>query len=263
MLADTHCHLDFNRFDEDRYQVVDNAREAGITRILNPGINIDSSKTAIELSRDYDEVYAAIGIHPNEGLTWNEGTSDLLREMAANPKVVAIGEIGLDYYRDQTPRDIQQRIFREQLNLAADLQLPVIIHSRESLADILSILKHWVVSLSDARSPLVNRPGVLHSFSGTASDAQQAQQMNFKIGITGPVTFHNAKDLQDVVRSLQLDQLMTETDSPFLTPHPMRGKRNEPANVKLVADKLGELLQASYNSVAEITSSNAKKLFQW
>lgn len=263
MLVDTHCHLDFNSFEKDREQVIARAHESGVQRILNPGINLSSSAGAITLAKEYPEVYAAVGIHPNDGLSWESNSITKLRELANGEKVVAIGEIGLDFYRDRTPRDLQEKIFREQLNLAAELNLPVIIHSRESLAEVLDILEEWRDNLADSKSMEGEYLGVLHSYSGDVMLARRAISLNFFIGITGPVTFRNAKDLQDLVIRLSLRELLIETDAPFLTPHPHRGKRNEPAKVKLVAEKIAELRQEAYNTVIEITAANAASLFGW
>lgn len=263
MLVDTHCHLDFNNFDKDRAQVIERARESGVERMLNPGINLDSSESAVNLAEEYSEVYAAVGVHPNEGMSWEVGTESRLRELANHPKVVAIGEIGLDFYRDRTPQDLQKQIFQKQLDLAADLNLPVIIHTRQSLVEVLDILRVWRRGLAESQSDLVERPGVLHSFSGELELAQQTSGLNFLIGITGPVTFHNAKELQDLVIRLPLTDLLVETDAPFLTPHPYRGKRNEPTRVKLVAEKIAGLHQEAYNTVTDITTANAARLFGW
>ncbi len=263
MLVDTHCHLDFDSFDKDRDEVIDRAREVGIERILNPGITLNSSEQAIRLAEEYPEVFAAVGVHPNDGSDWEAGTKSRLRELAAHPKVVAIGEIGLDFYRDHTPHDLQKQIFLEQLDLAAEVNLPVVIHTRESMAEVLKIIEGWQNSLDESRSDLRKHPGVLHSFSGNLHDAEHAKSLNFIIGITGPVTFRNAKDLQDLVIRLSLHDLLIETDAPFLTPHPYRGKRNEPARVQLVAEKIAELKQEAYNTVTDFTTANAANLFDW
>jgi TatD DNase family protein len=263
VLVDTHCHLDFNRYDLDRDQVLKRARNSGVRRIINPGINLESSQTVIQLSENHAEVFAAVGIHPNEALSWNSETLAQLSGLAQHHKVKAIGEIGLDYYRDRAPRALQKRIFQEQLDLAAELNLPVIIHSRESLEDVLAILEDWFHSLLETEIDLVNHPGVLHSFSGDEQAAKKAFSNNFFVGVTGPVTFRNAGGLRDIVQRLPIDNLVIETDSPFLTPHPHRGRRNEPANVKLIAEKIAELKQESYNNIAEITTANARRLFKW
>lgn len=263
MLVDTHCHLDFDSFEEDRQRVVERAIEAGVGRILNPGINLESSRAAINLAEKYPQVFAAVGVHPNEALSWNGNTIAELKEMSTHPKVRAIGEIGLDHYRDRAPRDLQKRIFGEQLTLAAERKLPVIIHSRQSMDDVIEIIEDWQRDLLITNPDLASSPGVLHSFSGDEEDLQDAQAINFYIGITGPVTFHNAGSLRDLVIKSPLERILIETDSPFLSPHPKRGKRNEPANVRLVAEKIAELHQESYNKIIEITSTNASRLFKW
>ncbi|MBE9475141.1 MAG: TatD family hydrolase [Chloroflexi bacterium] len=263
MLVDTHCHLDFNSFDKDRDQVIARAREAGVERLLNPGINLESSTVAVKLSEKYPEVYAAVGFHPNDGLSWESDSVSQLRKLATHKKVVAIGEIGLDFYRDRTPRELQVQIFKEQLNLAAELNLPVVIHSRKAMAEVLEIFEEWRGNLDRSQSRMADYPGVLHSFSGDVQLADRTRALNFFIGITGPVTFRNAGDLQDLVIRLPLQELLIETDAPFLSPHPHRGKRNEPAKVKLVAEKIAELHQEAYNIVAEITTANAARLYGW
>lgn len=263
MLVDTHCHLDFNSFDSDRDLVITRARESGLERILNPGINLRSSQSAVILSEKYPEVYAAVGVHPNDGLSWDGKTKDRLRELSKHQKVVAVGEIGLDFYRDRTPKELQIGIFIEQLELAAELMLPVIIHSRDSIPEVLEILADWHEGLVKSNSILADRPGVLHSFSGSEKFAKQTRALNFFIGITGPVTFRNARELQDLVIRLPLQGLLIETDAPFLSPHPKRGKRNEPANVGLVAEKIADLHQEAYNKITNITTANAAKLFKW
>lgn len=257
-LTDTHCHLDFHAFDEDREAVISRAVEQGVTRIINPGIDIETSHRAIELAERYPQVYAAVGIHPNDANSWEKDSQDHLRSLAAHPKVVAIGEIGLDYYRQHAPHDLQQHIFQIQFKLAASLGKPVIIHCREAAEDMLTFLEE-IHTYSGAGIP----SGVLHSFSGDKSFAQAAIRLGFYIGITGPVTFKNAQNLQDLVKSLPLDQLLIETDAPFLTPHPKRGQRNEPGHVRLTAEKIAELKGMSLATVATATSQNASKLFNW
>ena len=262
-LVDTHCHLDFQLFDEDRTQVVDRARKAGVKYILNPGIDLASSQAAVTLAEEYAEVYAAVGVHPHSASTFNQNTLPRLRELASHPKVVAIGEIGLDYYRDQAPPEIQQRIFRLHLDLAAELGLPVVIHNRQATADVLNMLTEWQAQLVDDGSALAERPGVLHSYSDDEANGLKAIAINFYIGITGPVTFRNAAELQQVVASLPVEHLLIETDAPFLTPHPMRGQRNEPALVRRVAEKVAELHSGPVDEIARITSENAGRLFNW
>ena len=261
MLTDTHCHLDFDWFDNDREQVIDRAREVGLARLLNPGITLESSEKAIALATKYQEVFAAVGVHPNDGLTWHEQSLNQLRKLISHPKVVAIGEIGLDYYRDRTPKEVQKSIFIEQLNLAAEENLPVVIHCREAMGDMITILTDWKSQI--AANKMLKFPGVLHSFSGNMEAAKQILDLNFLIGITGPVTFGKSLKLQDLVIRLPMNSILIETDAPFLTPHPYRGKRNEPCRVKLVAEKVAELHQEAYNTVTKITAANAANLFGW
>jgi len=194
-LIDTHCHLDCDWFDNDREQVINRAREVGLTRLLNPGITLESSEKAISLANKFPEVFAAVGVHPNDGLVWHEQSSAHLQEMIAHPKVVAIGEIGLDYYRDRTPKDLQKHIFTEQLNLAAEENLPVVIHCREAMGDMIDILTEWKRNISPEKTQLSKFPGVLHSFSGDLADAKKILDLNFFIGITGPVTFGKSVEL--------------------------------------------------------------------
>lgn len=262
-LVDTHCHLNFEEFGHDRDSVVERARKNGITRILNPGIDIETSKTALMYARKFAEVYAAIGVHPNQGSTWTNKTISELRELACEQKVVAIGEIGLDYYRDWTPKEIQKLIFEEQLELSAELGLPVIIHNRNASDDMWNILLKWHDTLLATDSSLANRPGVLHSFSGDATIAAEMVGLNFKLGISGPITFKNSETLQTVVIATAAESLFIETDAPYLTPHPFRGKRNEPANVRIVAEKIAELKDEPLEIIAKITSAEADKLFGW
>jgi TatD DNase family protein len=243
--------------------VIENARSSGITRILVPGVDIESSRAAIKCATEFHEVYAAIGIHPNYGSSWKKNSLKNLRELAGNEKVVAIGEIGLDYYRDYTSREVQQSIFRQQLDLAGELGLPVVVHNRESSADILNILQEWKQVLIDHGSGITDTPGVMHSFSGDVSFARQLVSLGFKIGISGPVTFPNSIELQSVVVSINTGNLFNETDAPFLSPHPYRGKRNEPANVRIVAEKIALLKGESLGDVAKITTAGADKLFRW
>jgi len=262
-IVDTHCHLNFDVFDNDRSQVVQRARENGITRILIPGIDIETSKSALKYAWEFPEVYTAVGLHPNQGLSWEKGTISELRKLAIEKKVVAIGEIGLDYYRDRTPIAMQQQIIKEQLELAAELGLPVIIHNREASDDILKIIKKWHDELAVTGLKLADHPGVMHSFSGDVSFANEMISLNFKIGITGPVTFKKAMALQSMVAALPVESILVETDSPYLTPHPFRGMRNEPANVRIVAEKVAELKDKTLDNFAKITTAEADKLFRW
>jgi TatD DNase family protein len=263
-LTDTHCHLNLNIFQEDLVQYLDRAWEAGIDRILVPGIDVETSRVAVALADRHPQLYAAVGVHPGDASAWNDGSAAALRELAQHPKVVAIGEIGLDYYRDRSPRPMQREVFRAQLDLAGELELPVVIHNRESIDDLWADLSSWREELARANLPLANRPGVLHSFDGTISTALNAVEQGFFIGISGPVTFKNARERQEVAAGLPLNHLFIETDAPYLTPHPHRGQwPNEPAFVKFVACKIAELRQQPVEEVARITWENAIHLFVW
>jgi TatD DNase family protein len=262
-LADTHCHLDFRAFDSDRQVVISRASADGIRKILNPGINVDSSRAAVGIAAAYPVVFAAIGVHPNDGNSWGLTTLSIMRELAKNPKVRAIGEIGLDYYRDYSPRELQKEIFQAQLDLAAELSLPVVIHNRNADVDMLPILDDWQSELVSSRNPLAKRPGVLHSFSGDLQSARRAVSWNFFLGITGPVTFKKADALREIVREIPIESLLIETDAPFLTPHPHRGKRNEPSHVRFIAGKIAEVKAISVDEVGQVTSENAERLFEW
>lgn len=263
MFVDTHCHLDFNRFDDDRAQIIQRACNAGVEWLINPGINLESSQKAVKLAEQYPEVLAAIGIHPNEALTWNDNTLTELRRLAHHPKVVAIGEIGLDYYRDYSPRVLQVRIFKEQLDLAAQLGLPVIIHNRQAADDLLRILLDWRSHVIESSPTLFNRLGVLHAFSEDDHMARKALALGFFLGIGGPVTYQNSENLKALVANLDMTRILIETDSPYLTPHPLRGQRNEPGNVRLIAEKVSELRNEKLEEIGRQTSNNARSLFQW
>jgi TatD DNase family protein len=270
ILSDSHCHLDFNVFEGDRSLVVERAQEAGVTHLMNPAIDLDSSLIVTKLAEAYEMVYAAVGVHPNSATTWRESTTDALEQLARHPKVAAIGEIGLDYYRNHASHEQQREVFYQLLQLATKANLPVIIHSRDAspqdcraTEDVLEILRGWRQDLDHEHHPLAQQPGVMHSYSGGLKFGNQAMELGFYIGITGPVTFRNAPELQQMVSELPLDRILIETDAPFLTPHPYRGKRNEPAYVRLVADKIAEIQQVSTEVVADTTSKNAKRLFNW
>ncbi|PKN91407.1 MAG: hydrolase TatD [Chloroflexi bacterium HGW-Chloroflexi-6] len=270
-LTDTHCHLDFEKFDADRREVLERARAVGLTRILIPGLDIPSSLRAVKLAESDPMIFAAVGFHPTDVLQWREDSLLALETLCKNEKVVAIGEIGLDYYWDSAPHDLQQRVLTEQLNLAARVRLPVVIHLREAAdaeagdcaIDLLKILTQWVARLRVESNPLAERPGVLHSFSGNLQTAEKALDLGFYIGITGPVTYKNAETKRQVVSALPSDKILIETDAPFLAPVPQRGKRNEPAFVAHIADKIGEIQKIDPQEVAQITSANAARLFCW
>jgi TatD DNase family protein len=260
MLIDTHAHLDFDKFDADREAVIERAQAAGVAAIVNVGTDVASSRAAVRLAERYDAVYAAVGMHPHDAKTLDGAALAELRELARQPKVVAVGEIGLDFYRDRSPRDVQRRAFQAQLAWAAKLGKPVVIHDRDAHEEIMEVLGSWAAGLE--ASPLAGRLGVLHTFSGDQSMAERAIQLGFYISISGPVTYHNARQLPGIVQALPLERLLVETDCPFLTPHPHRGKRNEPAYVRLVAERIATLRGISFDALAEATTANAQRLFQ-
>jgi TatD DNase family protein len=273
MLTDTHCHLDFNKFDEDRQMVLQRAIEAGVTRILIPALDLESSLSAIRLAESHPNVYAAVGFHPTDLDKFSENAFDEIKNLARHAKVVAIGEIGIDYYWVAEPekRAFQQEALRRQLAFAASVNKPVVIHMREendawfgqASVDLLEILSQWHKGLRTENHPLAEKPGVLHSYNGNLETAQKAMALNFYIGVTGPVTYKNAEEKRNIIKQLPITQLLIETDSPFLTPVPHRGKRNEPAFVAYIADKIAEIHKTTREQVAEITAANAVQLFGW
>lgn len=263
-LVDSHCHLDLEQFDSDRDDVMATARAAGVRAIVNPGIDLASCQRAIALSQRHPEVYCAVGIHPNSSDSFEHDSLTKLRDLAGQPKVVAIGEIGLDYYWDRVGRAQQQAAFEQQLDLAAELGLPVIIHCRDANNDVMATLRTWVHGQAFRRSALAERPfaGVLHAFPGDQAMAEEAYGWNFVISLGGPVTFKNARSLHALTPMLRLDRLMLETDAPYLTPHPRRGQRNEPAYVALICQQLAHLYAISPGEVAQTTTAVAVQFFR-
>ncbi len=272
MLTDTHCHLDSEAFDRDRAAVVERALAAGLVRLLTPGTSITSSERCIEIATQHRCVYAAVGLHPTELEALSSQSIDRLRELAASPRVVAIGEIGLDYYwvSDPAQRARQWESLQVQLLLASELQKPVVLHAREHedaqhgpcMEDLLKLLEDWLLRLqAQGRRPVL--PGVLHSFSGSLEAALRAIQLGFFIGVTGPITYKNAGARRDVIARLPLDRLVIETDSPYLAPAPQRGKRNEPAYVTHIADKIADVQSRTAEEVVVVTGDNADRLFSW
>lgn len=258
-LIDTHCHLNFDAYDQDRADVIARATAAGVTRIINPATDIDSGQAALELANAYPGIFAAAGIHPNSTADYKSDDLAAVERQARHPKIVAIGEIGLDYYRDWSPKDKQRVAFEDQLVLAARLSLPVIIHNREAHEDIIAVLSRWVTTLPTS---LRARPGVLHSFSAPRAIAEKALTLGFYLGFTGPITYKNADDLRAIAGMVPEDRLLVETDGPFLTPQSHRGKRNEPAYVTHVAARLAALRNVPEAVIQEATTRNAERLFK-
>lgn len=252
MMFDTHAHLDDDRFDKDRDEVVNQCKLDGVELILNAGSNMETSVKAIALAKKYELIYAAVGVHPHDAAEMDEETAGVLAALAENKKVRAIGEIGLDYHYDFSPRDVQKKRFIEQIDLARQLGLPVIIHDREAHGDVMDIFK---------KTRIKEVGGVLHSFSGSAEMALECIKLGLYISISGPVTFNNARKTVEAVKQVPMEMLLIETDSPYLTPVPYRGKRNYPGYVRFVAEKIAEIKGLYYEEVAQQTLENGKRLF--
>ena len=252
MLFDTHAHYDDEAFDADRDQLLTALPDCGVGLVIDPGCDLTSSRRAVELAAAYPHVYAAVGIHPENCGGCTDDDLAALRPLAQQPKVVAIGEIGLDYYWEENPpREFQQQVFRRQLALARELQLPVIVHDREAHADTLSIVRE---------SPDVT--GVFHCFSGSPEMAQELLKLGWYLGFDGPVTYKNARRAPEVAAVTPLDRMLIETDSPYMTPMPYRGKRNDSGYVRLVAEKLAEWKGVAPEEMARLTTENGKRLFR-
>jgi TatD DNase family protein len=268
-LVDTHCHLDLRQFDGDRHVVIARAAAAGVEIIVNPAIDLESCRRVLALAERYPHIRAAVGVHPNECADFAGEDVTQLRELARHPKVVAIGEIGLDYYWKKVPHDQQQRALRVQLAVAAEFGLPVILHSRNAgddaagqcTADLLWELEQWVPAARNKRGQDVIL-GVWHAFSGDLAETQMAYDLGLVLGLGGPVTFQNARRLHALVPQLRLDRLMLETDAPYLAPHPHRGQRNEPQYIPLIAQSLAELYGVPVETMAARTTATARRCFQ-
>ncbi len=251
-LVDTHCHLNHRDFTPDLPAVLARAKAVGVRHIVCAGYDLESSESAVEIASQVSCVSAAVGVHPHDAEDFTPEQEARIRALASQPCVVAIGETGLDYYRDLSPRDVQQDAFRRHIALAHELDLPLIIHSRDAQQDVLAILHEC---------GLPKRGVVMHCLPSDEEFALQAVGMGCYLGIAGPVTFGNAEGLRRIVAELPLNRLLVETDAPYLTPHPFRGKRNEPAHVRLTAEKVAEVQGLEYHQVAEITTANAVLLF--
>lgn len=282
MLTDTHCHLDYNKFDDDRDLVIQRANDAGLHRILIPGLDYASSLAALKIAEAHPNIFAAIGFHPTDLDTWQTNSIERLHQLfrqqqeqapVSRNKIVAVGEIGIDYYwvKESEKREFQCEALQQQLQLAQSINRPVVLHMREendawfgqASIDLLEILSAWCADLQQQNHPLAQKPGVLHSFNGNLKTAQKALALNFYIGVTGPVTYKNAEEKRQIIRQLPLERLLIETDAPFLTPVPHRGQRNEPAFVAYIADKIAEIHNTTREQIAITTSENANRLFAW
>lgn len=253
MLFDTHMHLNARQFAEDKEEVMERAKQAGVTNMVVVGFDEETIPLAIEIAESYDNVYAAVGWHPVDAIHYKAEHLDWLEALTEHPKVVALGEMGLDYHWDISPKEVQETVFRKQIRLARKLDMPIIIHNREATEDIIRILQEEKAS---------EVGGIMHCYSGTVSDVGPCLEMNFYISLGGPVTFKNAKEVKEVAKVIPLDRLLIETDAPYLAPHPYRGKRNEPAYVSLVAEEIARLRDMDYQTICDITTRNAHEIFR-
>ncbi|MDS9473304.1 TatD family hydrolase [Sporosarcina pasteurii] len=253
MFIDTHVHLNADQYEEDVEEVIERALEAGVSKMVVIRFDRKTIRKAMELTERYPFIYAVVGWHPVDAVDCTEEDLEWIESLAAHPKVVGIGEMGLDYYWDKSPKEVQQKLFRRQIQLAKKVNLPIVIHNRDATADVVRILK-------EEEAEQVG--GIMHCFSGSVEIAKECITMNFLISLGGPVTFKNAKGPKQVAKEIPLNKLLIETDAPYLTPHPHRGKRNEPVYVTLVAEEIAKLKEVSIEEVASITTENALKLFK-
>lgn len=254
MLVDSHCHLDFDDFDEDIGDIIERARENGVNMILNAGNNLAEFENQLRLSEQYPFVYAAVGVHPHNAQEYPELTAQQLIEKTAHKKVIGIGETGLDYYYDYAPRDLQIKLLREHIKAAQETGLPIIIHNRESDDDMMTVLGE-----AYKEKPF---SGVIHCFSSSRKFAEFALSIGFYLSASGMITFNKCGELRDIFCDVPLERLLIETDSPYLAPIPMRGRRNEPGFVRFTAEKLAQLRELPLEKLAQITSDNFCNLFR-
>jgi hydrolase, TatD family len=252
MFFDTHAHYYDEQFSKDRNEVIMKAFDSGVKYIINASSDVASSIENISIAQQYDNIYAAVGVHPHNAIDINNNIVSALADFAVFPKVVAIGEIGLDYFYDNSPREAQKMAFVKQINLAIQLKLPIIIHDRDAHEDALNIIKN-------ENAKIVG--GVFHCYSGSVEMAREVLNNNFYISIAGPVTFKNARKLIDVIKYIPEDRMLIETDCPYLAPEPLRGSRNDSSNLKIIANKIAEIKSRSLEDIADITTRNAKRLF--
>ncbi|MFZ5980879.1 MAG: TatD family hydrolase [Candidatus Zixiibacteriota bacterium] len=251
-MIDSHCHLDFDDFDGQRVEILNEARAAGVHTIVNIGVDVITSRRSIELAERFDMVYAAVGVHPHDAKTWNDDIRDRLKRMTAHKKVKAVGEIGLDYYRDRSPHDIQRKVFQKQLELAVEVNLPIVIHTREAFEETYDIVQDFAPHLPG---------GVFHCFPGDSHEAYRVFELGFIISVGGVITFKNSR-MARVAVEVPLEKIMLETDAPYIAPEPMRGKTNRPAYVVHSGRKLAELKKMPYAEIEKVTDRTARKFFK-
>ncbi|KOS70366.1 hydrolase TatD [Lysinibacillus contaminans] len=252
MFIDTHVHLNADQYEEDLQEVIDRALQAKVETMVVVGFDRKTIVRTMELIEEYDFIYGVIGWHPVDAIDCTEEDLKWIEGLTVHPKIVGIGETGLDYYWDKSPKDVQQELFRKQIHLAQKVNLPIIIHNRDATADVVRILR-------EENAATVG--GVMHCYSGSVETARECIEMNFMISLGGPVTFKNARMPKEVAKQIPLEHLMIETDAPYLAPHPHRGKRNEPGLVPLVAEEIARLKGLSTEEVAHATTTNAKTFF--
>lgn len=252
MFVDTHVHLNADQYEEDLQEVIDRALEAKVERMVVIGFDRKTIERTMQLIEQYDFVYGVIGWHPVDAIDCTQQDLEWIEQLASHPKIVGIGETGLDYYWDKSPKDVQQELFRKQIQLAQKINLPIVIHNRDATGDVVQILRE-----ENAASV----GGVMHCFRGSVETARECIAMNFMISLGGPVTFKNARLPKEVATEIALEHLMIETDAPYLAPHPHRGKRNEPAFVPLVAEEIARLKGLTIEEIAQATTANAKNFF--
>ncbi|WP_320606716.1 TatD family hydrolase [Christensenella hongkongensis] len=250
MLFDTHAHLLDERFDEDREELIGRLPLEGVEYVVEASSDLADSIRAAALAKEHRMIYSAVGVHPHSAGEWDQKTAVALRSLAKEEKVVAIGEIGLDYHYDFSPRETQKKAFEQQVELALEVNLPIVVHSREATADTLEILRKF---------PQVR--GELHCFSGSAETARELVKMGFYIAFGGALTFKNARKTLEAAQAVPMERLLIETDCPYMTPVPLRGKRNEPAYVRYVAQRLAEVKNVDEAEIARVTMKNAKRFF--
>ncbi len=254
MFIDTHSHIDFESFDGDFDSMLEEIKEAGVEKVVIPAVEPSGFEKIIKITEKYDNLYGAAGIHPSEAKQFNDESFALIKEMAKHPKIIAIGEIGLDYYWDKSFKEIQIEAFKKQTELAIELNMPILIHDREAHGDVFELLNSYELS---------NTPVIMHCFSGSPEFAAECVEKGYYIAIGGVVTFKNALKIKEVAKIVPLEKLVLETDAPYLTPHPHRGEQNSPKYIPLIAEEIAKIKNITTLEVAEHTTSNAKKIFNF
>lgn len=254
MLIDTHCHLNDEQLENDTKDIIERAKEHNVKKLVCVGASLSSSVKAVEIANEYDNVFAVIGVHPDDANTFNDDILDKLRELAKNnKKVVAIGEIGLDYHFVQDNKEAQKQCFIKQIELANELDLPIVIHTRDAMGDTLDIVRKY--------KDKIKKGGIFHCFHGSKEVLCEINKMGFYVSYGGAITFNNANSLREIVKQTPLDKILTETDCPYMAPVPLRGTINEPKNIDLIFEKMCEIKNISKNELEKIIENNTKKIF--